>query len=131
MKSLLLDTSAYSSIGRGNKIISDILNNAEQIFVPSIVVGELKAGFAFGTKRVENEKFLNRFLADPAVSVVTISDKTPTEFAEIYLQLRNDGLPIGQNDLWIAAIARENGLPLLTLDKDFANVKGIDLVSII
>lgn len=128
IKALILDTSAYSAVQRGNREVANILNTAQQIYLPTIVVGELKAGFAFGTKRLDNERLLEKFMADPVVSVITLGDKTTIEFAEIYVQLRKDGKTIGQNDLWIAALARENQLPLLTLDKDFEGVDGLELV---
>jgi len=127
---LIIDTSAYSGLARGNVKIAKILSDAQQVYVPSVVIGELRAGFAFGAKRQANEKLLDRFMAEAGVSVLHIGDDTPDIFAEIYVELRKAGRPIGQNDLWIAALAREHRLALLTLDNDFSYVKDLELVSL-
>jgi len=126
----IVDTSAYSAVQRGNKSVLKLFNEADHIYLPSIVEGELRAGFAFGSRSAENNDMLDGFIAQNNVSVITINEKTPSIFAEIYAELRKAGRPIGQNDLWIAALARELSLQLLTLDKDFGNVAGIKLVKI-
>lgn len=126
----LIDTSAYSAAQRDNQKIIDYFNEADHIFLPSIVEGELRVGFAYGSKKVENNELLNKFMNQNSVSVVNLSELTPAVFAEIYAELRTAGTPIGQNDLWIAALAREHSLPVLTLDKDFNYVKSIELVSV-
>ena len=94
-----------------------------------IVEAELRAGFAFGTKSPENNELLDKFLMQSSVSMLQLSQDTPRVFAEIYAELRKDGRPIGQNDIWLAALARENQLALLTLDQDFKHVRGLELVN--
>lgn len=126
----ILDTSAYSAVQRGNLQVARLLNEAHQIFLPAVVEGELRAGFAFGTKTIENNELLDRFLTQRTVSLLYFSPETPKVFVEIYAELRRAGRPIGQNDLWIAALAREHRLPILTLDTDFAYVKGIEHMSL-
>lgn len=127
---LLIDTSAYSALQKGSLPIKKILENADQIYIPTIVIAELKAGFAFGNKKTMNEDLLDRFTSDPAVSVVNIDEATPDIFARLYAQLRNKGRPIGQNDLWIASLALQYQLPLLTLDGGFASIKQLELVAV-
>ena len=127
---LLIDTSAYGALQKGSLPIKNILENAEQIYLPTIVVAELKAGFAFGSNKTVNEALLAKFMADPSISVVNIDERTPDIFAELYAQLRNKGRVIGQNDLWIAALALQHQLPLLTLDTGFANINQLELISI-
>jgi tRNA(fMet)-specific endonuclease VapC len=126
---MILDTSAYSAAQRGDDRILERLNAAPHVYVPVIVVAELKAGFACGTRRSANERLLGEFMANPNVSTLHIGDKTPDYFADIYAELKKAGRPIGHDDVWIAALAREYNQPLLTLDRDFAAVKDIRLVS--
>lgn len=95
------------------------------ILIPLIVVGELRAGFAFGSKRRANEDLLDRFLGAPNVDTITITRTTTKCFADIFLALRRAGTPIGTNDIWIAAMAIELNHSLLTLDADFSNVAGL------
>lgn len=127
---LLIDTSAYSALQKGSVAIKKILESADQIYIPTIVIAELKAGFAFGDKKTVNEGLLDKFISDPAVSVVNIDETTPDIFAEVYAQLRNKGRAIGQNDLWIASLALQYQLPLLTLDAGFASIKQLELIPI-
>jgi tRNA(fMet)-specific endonuclease VapC len=128
--SFTLDTSAYSAFNRGDKRLKAWFTSDNEIIVPSIVVGELRAGFAAGNKRKENEALLQRFLDSPNVYVQTITDKTTLIYSEIYLKLREKGRPIGTNDMWIAAIALELDNELLTLDDDFANIPDLMLGTI-
>jgi tRNA(fMet)-specific endonuclease VapC len=128
--SFTLDTSAYSAFNRGDKRLRKWFNSDNEIIVPAIVIGELRAGFASGSRRVENEKLLQRFLDSPNVNVVTITDKTTKMYAEVYLKLRQKSKPIGTNDMWIAAMSLELDVSLLTTDTDFAHVPSLVLVKI-
>lgn len=125
-----IDTSAYSAFNRGDNRLKKWFSPDNIMTVPLIVAGELRAGFAYGNKKAENELLLRRFLDMPSVNTATITDKTTEIFAEIYLNLRKAGKPIGTNDLWIASICIENKLPLLTLDQDFANICELELINI-
>ena len=49
-------------------------------------------------------------------------------YAAINLELRQTGKPIPTNDLWIAALCRQHDLPLLSRDRHFDAVSGIQIV---
>ncbi len=123
----LLDTSAYSEFNRGNHLLKKWFRGENNIIVPVIVIGELRAGFASGTKPRENEALLQRFLDSPNVTTITLTDTTTKLFAQVYGKLRQKGRPIGVNDMWIAALALEHNLTLLTLDQDFMHVPDLML----
>lgn len=123
----VLDTSGYAGYNRGDARLKPWFRAEIEILVPLVVVGELRAGFAAGNQRAENEALLRRFLDTPGVNVVTLADATTKLFAEIYLGLRRAGTPIGTNDMWIAAAAMEHDCELLTLDADFSRVPGLKL----
>ena len=124
----VLDTSAYSGFNRGNNKLRKYFSVENEILVPLIVVGELRAGFAAGTKRSENELLLRRFLDAPNVLTISLSDATTVAFANIFLQLRKLGTPIGANDLWIAALSLEHEVPILTTDSDFSKVNNLSVI---
>jgi len=130
MQSFTLDTSAYSAFNRGDRRLKDWFKADVDIIIPSVVIGELRAGFAAGSRRKENEDLLQRFLDSPNVSVETISDSTTKIYAEIYLRLRAKGKPIGTNDMWIAAVALQLGNELLTLDRGFEHIPDLMIASI-
>jgi len=126
----VLDTSAYSAFERNDDRLRKYFKSVNDIVVPLVVVGELRAGFAAGNKRAQNEQLLRRFLDSPNVQLAGITDRTTQVFADIYLELRRAGTPIGTNDLWIAAIAVELDLDILTMDKDFGHIRGLKRLKI-
>lgn len=119
---LVLDTSAYSAFNRGDTRLKDFFRADNEILIPLIVVGELRAGFTLGGRSQENELLLQRLLDSPQVSVVTITDQTTRLFAALFQRLRAAGTPIGTNDMWIASLVLEHDCSLVTLDTDFARV---------
>jgi tRNA(fMet)-specific endonuclease VapC len=119
---LVLDTSAYSGFNRGDRRLKEFFRTDNEISVPLIVLGELRAGFSLGTKSKENEVLLQKFLDSSNVSTITITDKTTKLFAAIFQRLKLAGTPINTNDIWIAALTLENDCLLVTLDSDFKRV---------
>ncbi len=128
--SFVLDTSAYSAFNRGDGRLRSWIVPDSAITVPVIVVGELRAGFAVGSRTEENEALLQRFLDAPNVEVGLVSVSMSQRFADFFAQQRRAGRPVGSNDLWIAAMARELDLPVLTLDADFGRIAGVELVEV-
>lgn len=122
MPDIMLDTSAYSAFNRGDTRLKQFFDPDNQLIVPLVVVGELRAGFALGSRQQENEKLLQRLLDSPNVHIISISDTTTRLFAAIAKKLKQAGTPINVNDMWIAALALEHGCLLVTLDKDFTRV---------
>ena len=117
-----LDTSAYSAFMRGHDDIRTILQEAEEITLTPVVLGELHAGFARGRHRRKNERELRLFLSSPRVHVVNIDDETAERYAVILNGLRTAGTPIPTNDIWIAASAMQHGVTIVTTDEHFERV---------
>ncbi len=128
--SLLLDTSAYSAFNRGNRGLRPWFKTEIEIFVPLIVVAELRAGFAAGSRAEENETLLRRFLDTPNVSLLPLTLATTQHFADLFVTLRKRGVALSTNDLWIAALSQEHTLPILTMDADFKRIPGVKVVPI-
>jgi tRNA(fMet)-specific endonuclease VapC len=119
MSRLLLDTSAYAAFFRDHAGVKAEVQEASELFLSPIVLGELRSGFLKGARREENEKELREFLASPRCSVPVIDDETSHRYAAIHDYLRRKGTPVSPNDLWIAASAAQHGLTVVTLDGDF------------
>ena len=119
---LLLDTNAYRAAGEGGERAVSFLRRADEIRMPFVVLAELRAGFAAGTLGRRNEAKLVEFLNSPRVEVLFADDQTTRHYAEIFAQLRREDTPIPTNDLWIAALAVQHDLPLLTSDRHFLRV---------
>lgn len=120
MRRMLLDTSAYSNLMRGNKKIAELLNEADEVFFSPIVLGEILSGFKRGSKEKENKSVLKDFLSITNVRVLNIDESTAERYSIIIDYLKKNGTPIPTNDIWIAASAMQNGLCLLTTDRHFA-----------
>ncbi len=119
---VLLDTSAYSALHRGHQPILDVLRRSETVAVSAVVLGELYSGFRAGIRWAENTAQLAQFLSKPSVRVLNVTEETALRYAEVDVYLRRKGRPIPRNDVWIAAVALEHGLQLLTLDIHFREI---------
>src|SRR5262249_12564517 len=71
---LALDTSAYSHFMRGDNAVIDLIDVAEWIGVPVVVLGELRTGFGLGKRAKQNQHELAEFLTSPVVHVLDIDD---------------------------------------------------------
>jgi len=125
---LALDTNRYTDLCRGDDGLVAILECADAVFLPFIVLAELRAGFAVGRHVTENEAILDVFLNQPGVEVLYASAATCQFYADLYRQLRRQGTPIPSNDLWIAALVIEHQLPLCSRDRHFTNLPQIKIV---
>lgn len=116
---LAIDTNRYRDLTDGDDAVVDVLERADAVFVPFVVLAELRGGFAVGKKGTENERALQRFLAKPGVSALFATDATTHVYASLYRQLRKQGTPIPTHDLWIAALVLEHSLTLFSRDQHF------------
>jgi len=125
-----LDTSAYSHFRRGNEDVVALLDRAELVGVPAVVLGELRTGFLLGARQRRNETELDGFLENPVVQVLPVDSETSRHYAEIVAELRKAGTPLPTNDIWIAATAARNGTAVLTCDEHFERIARVGSVVI-
>jgi tRNA(fMet)-specific endonuclease VapC len=116
---LALDTNRYTDLCRGDVSVVETIEQADEVCLPFIVVGELRAGFAAGSQGPRNEAVLRRFLLKPGIRVVYPDDQTTHHYANLYRQLRQQGTPIPTNDLWIAALVLQHSFVLFARDAHF------------
>jgi tRNA(fMet)-specific endonuclease VapC len=117
-----LDANRYSDLCRGIAEVVVQTSRAERIYLPLIVLGELRAGFQAGTRARQNERILTRFLGTPRVRLLLPDEQTTFHYANLFAQLRRQSTPIPTNDLWIAALVIQHDLILLTRDSHFRHV---------
>ena len=116
---LALDTNRYTDLCQGVAGVTTLAESAEVVFLPFVVLAELRAGFSIGTRGSENERVLRRFLLKPAVAVLFADERTIHHYAALFRQLRRQGTPIPTNDLWIAALVLQHDLVLCARDRHF------------
>lgn len=122
---IAIDTNRYVDFAKGLPEAVERLRRADEIVVPFVVLGELRAGFAGGTRSGENEANLVRFLNSRRVDVVFADEDTTHHYARLFHQLRRQGTPIPTNDLWIAALVVQHELHLFARDTHFDHLAQI------
>jgi tRNA(fMet)-specific endonuclease VapC len=116
---LALDTNRYTDLCRGIRSVVETVERADEVWVPFIMLGELRAGFALGSQGPRNEAVLRRFLLKPGVALLFADEQTTHHYAAVYRQLRKQGTPIPTNDMWIAALVLQHSLVLFARDPHF------------
>lgn len=114
-----VDTNGYVDLCKGVVDTIDLLETAEEVVLPFVVLGELRAGFLLGRRQVDNERALNRFLLKDGVEILYPDDQTTHHYASVFRQLRKQGTPIPTNDMWLAALVLQHNLALHARDKHF------------
>ena len=117
-----LDTNRLSDLFQGDAELANRLGECDEVWVPLIVLAEIKAGFYGGNQVHRNEGLFTSFLAKPTVGVLFPARETAEHYARLFVQLKRAGTPIPDNDLWIAALVLEHDLLLITRDQHFDRV---------
>lgn len=119
----LLDTNIIIALFAGDNAIHTSILKAGEVFVPSIALGELYFGASKSHRIQENIMLIDRFAKDSAV--LACDAETARRYGEIKGHLKERGRLIPENDIWIAAIAQQNDLVLVTRDTHFKSVTHI------
>ena len=122
---LCIDTNAYAAFKRGHKQIQELLEAADEVLIPTIVLGELYAGFAIGSRESANLRELGSFLHTPGVTIAPVSERVAERYGSLMRTLKTQGMPIPINDVWIASIALETSARILSLDPHFQRIPAV------
>lgn len=120
----LLDTNAIIALQREDEAAKRLLSAATDVFVPVVAVGELYYG-AYKSQRVEeNRRNVAAFIASRVV--LQVDADTADVYGQVKQGLRAKGRPIPENDIWIAALAIQYDLILVTNDAHFDVVDNLN-----
>jgi tRNA(fMet)-specific endonuclease VapC len=125
MKHVLVDTNVLADFFAGVPDAVETFQRATSLGLNTVVLGELLAGFALGSRVTQNRRLLSGFLSSPRVNLLPLVAETAEHYAGILWQLKRKGKPIPSNDIWVAASAMEHGLVLLTRDSHFQSIDGL------
>ncbi len=117
---MILDTNALSAFVDGDRAVGEILRQQARAAIPVIVLGEFRYGIVGSRYRPVYERWLERHLPDFEVLPITLD--TTLAYATVRVELKRGGRPIPANDAWIAALAVQHRLPVLSRDEHFDNV---------
>lgn len=123
---MILDTNSLSAIADNEAAAVRIFSQAASIELPVIALGEYRFGIGQSRRRSEYEEWLRELVG--ATRVLAIDDETTRHYAQIRAELKKAGHPVPSNDLWIAALARQHRLSLMSQDKHFDTVRDLQRV---
>ncbi len=125
---IIIDTNRYRDFCEGAIEALEVVRRAERIYLPFVVLGELRAGFTVGRRGRENEQVLIRFLNKSRVELLYADENTTRFYAYLYKQLKTQATPIPVNDLWLSALAVQHDLFLFSRDSHFDHLPQIPRV---
>ncbi len=100
---------------------------AQMLLLPVVVIGEYRYGIARSARRLLAEAWLDRIILAVTVGIITLA--TADSYAAVRVMLHRKGRPIPTNDAWIAALALQHHLPVLSRDTHFDAVDGLTRIS--
>ena len=121
---MILDTNALSAFVDGVPGVSEVLRRHWRAAIPVIVLGEFRYGIAQSKYRAQYEAWLELHL--PEFDVLTLTEETAITYAAVRTALKKSARPIPANDAWIAALAIQHDLPILSRDGHFDAVPELD-----
>ena len=124
---MILDTNALSALADGDQNLLPVIGNEPGLAIPVIVLGEYLYGIYQSRFRVRYQRWLEANLS--LVDLLAVGHETARLYTGLRRELKTAGTPIPSNDAWIAALAREHRLPIVTHDVHFQGVRGLHLLA--
>jgi tRNA(fMet)-specific endonuclease VapC len=121
---MILDTNALSAFVDGDVGVGEVLRRQARAAIPVIVLGEFRYGIAQSRHRTSYEAWLESQL--PHFDVLAVTDETAIAYAALRVGLKRSRRPIPANDAWIAALALQHRLPVLSRDQHFDAVPNLE-----
>ena len=123
---MILDTNGLSAVADGDAALEAILRKATEVAVPVIVLGEYRYGIWQSRERERYEQRLTETISN--YRVLDMDEETAISYATIRTELKRAGIPIPSNDVWIAALCRQHSFSLLSRDRHFDLVRGVERI---
>lgn len=120
---MILDTNAVSALAAQDPAILILLEEAEDLAVSFVSMAEFQFGLLASTRPESGFALLEKLAA--AVPVLFPNPETIAHYAWIADHLKRRGRPIPQNDMWTAALSRQYSLPILSRDRHFDFIDGL------
>ena len=122
----LLDTNTIIALFADETVVKNNLAQANEVFIPSVVIGELCYGARKSGRTQANLARVNELIANSMV--FGCDTETARQYGEVKNKLRLKGRPLPENDIWIAALALQHDLILVTRDAHFQEVENLQIV---
>lgn len=124
---MILDTNALSAVADGDVSLEPLLRRPLELSIPVIVLGEYRYGIWQSRQRKQYEQWLTDSL--PNYRILGVDEETTLHYASVRAEMKKAGTPIPSNDVWVAALCRQYALPLLSRDRHFDSVAGVQRIA--
>lgn len=125
-ESVVLDTNIVIAFFRQDEKVLKPIRDGAKMNIPVIVAGELYFGVEKSQQQQANRQKIDKLIQE--VTLLYCLDDTPQHYARIKSELKKKGTPIPENDIWIAAIAQNYALPLVSRDRHFQHISNLSLI---
>ncbi|MGW8255996.1 MAG: PIN domain-containing protein [Thermoguttaceae bacterium] len=123
----LIDTNFAIQLFSGLKTVEERLSRNPNMYLSVIVLGELFFG-AYRSHRIQhNLEQISELVK--TLDVLSCDEKTSVYYGEIKNQLLEKGRPIPENDIWLAALAKQHNLTVITRDRHFQEIEQLDITT--
>ncbi|MCL4291453.1 MAG: type II toxin-antitoxin system VapC family toxin [Acidimicrobiia bacterium] len=119
----LLDTSVLIADEAGRPL--DEASLPDEAFVSVITMAELQAGVLAAADTTTRARRLATLAALGSLDPLPVDAAAATYWASLRVRLAEEGRRAKINDLWIAAVAAANGMPVVTQDDDFDPIEAV------
>lgn len=123
----ILDTNIVVAWLNGDLSIAGKIDKAVDIYIPVIVAGELYYGALHSGQVQKNTEKITQLIS--LYHTLSLDEETSLFCGKIKTELRKKGKPVPENDIWIAAIALQHKLPVVTKDRHFKEINNIEIKS--
>ena len=123
---MILDINALSALAEGEPTAARLVAGSGQTAIPVIVLGEYRFGIGRSRHRKEYERWLEEIVSK--CRVLAVDEETAVWYASLRRELKDAGTPIPTNDEWIAALCRQHALPVVSRDRHFDQVAGVQRI---
>jgi tRNA(fMet)-specific endonuclease VapC len=124
---VILDTNAVSALLVGDSALGEVLAADQRHHLPVIVIGEYRYGLLGSNRRDPLQKLLVTLIRESFV--LAVDETTAETYSHVRDELRRKGRPIPENDIWIAALARQHQQPVVSRDDHFDHVSDLRRVA--
>jgi len=125
----LLDTSVFIALESGQPLNVAMLPD-HSVICP-VTIAELRAGVLITTDVDIRARRLATLESTADIEVLAIDATVAAEWARLRVHLAETGRRVNVNDLWIAATAAANNVPVVTQDDDFGPLEGVEGLEVI
>ena len=120
---LLLDTNAMIALLAGDPAVRELVAESPRLLLAVPVLGELYYGAQKSGRAESNLRRVEQLVATS--HAIDCDAGTAREYGIVKNRLRLKGRPIPDGDIWVAAVARQHGLTVVSRDRHFAEIEGL------